>query len=62
MMVEKTVMTSGMTYMDSIVHVCSKNNMEIEDIKKYLTSSIVERLESEAMDLNFLTKVNQLDI
>tara|TARA_Y100000389_G_scaffold129748_1_gene127209 strand:- start:703 stop:849 length:147 start_codon:yes stop_codon:yes gene_type:complete len=47
--------------MDSIVHMCEKNNMEIEDIKKYLEKSIVEHLEYEAMSLNFLEKTNTLN-
>ena len=53
-MVERTVRNSGLNYMDSIVHMCDKNNMEVEDVKKYLTTSIIDCLESEAMSLNFL--------
>jgi len=51
-----------MTYMDSIVHLCEKNGLELEDIKKYLSPTIVEHLESEARQLNFLPKQNQLDV
>lgn len=61
-MVEKTVRTKGLNYMDSIVHLCEENNMEIEDVKKYLTQSIIENLECEAMQLNFLAKGNTLDV
>ena len=61
-MVERTVRTSGLNYMDSIVHMCEKNNMEVEDVKKYLTPSIIDCLETEAMNLNFLEKTNSLDI
>jgi len=48
--------------MDSIVHMCEKNNMEIEDIKKYLEKSIIEHLEVEAMSLNVLEKNNTLNV
>ena len=48
-MVERTVRNSGLNYMDSIVHMCDKNNMEVEDVKKYLTTSIIDCLESEAI-------------
>jgi len=51
-----------MTYIDAIVWICEKNNIEVEDIKKYLNTSIVENLEKEAMDLNILPKVNTLDV
>lgn len=61
-MVEKEVRHSGMTYLDTIVHLCEKNGLEVEDVKKYLTPSILENLESEAMKLNFLVKGNTLDV
>ena len=61
-MVERTVRNSGLNYMDSIVHMCDTNNMEVEDFKKYLTTSIIDCLESEAMSLNFLEKTNSLDV
>ena len=61
-MVERTVRSSGMTYLDSVVHLCEQNSMEVEDVKKYLTPSILENLESEAMSLNFLKRGNTLDV
>ena len=61
-MVERIVRGSGMTYLDSVVHVCETNGMEVEDVKKYLTSSILEKLEFEAMSLNFLKRGNALDV
>lgn len=61
-MVETVVRTNRMTYIDAIVWICEKNNIEVEDIKKYLNTSIVENLEKEAMDLNILPKVNTLDV
>ncbi len=61
-MVETAVRTNRMTYIDAIVWICEKNNIEVEDIKKYLNTSIVENLEKEAMDLNILPKVNTLDV
>lgn len=61
-MVETAVRMNGMSYLDAIVWLCEQNNIEIEDIKKYLSPSITENLEKEAMDLNFLPKVNTLDV
>ena len=61
-MVERTVRSSELNYMDSIVHMCEQNNMEVEDVKKYLTPSIIDCLETEAMNLNFLEKTNSLDV
>lgn len=61
-MVETQVRNSELSYMDAIIHLCEKNNMEVEDVKKYLTPSIIEHLENEAMQLNFLEKQNTLDL
>jgi|TARA_R110000737_G_scaffold348824_1_gene383589 hypothetical protein len=61
-MIESFVFRNRMTYMDTIVHLCEKNNLELEDVKKYLSTTIVEHLESEARQLNFLPKQNQLDV
>ena len=59
---EETVMRTQMSYIDSIVHLCEENNLEMEDIKKYLSDSIKKNLEAEAMNLNFLPKLNTLDV
>jgi len=61
-MIESFVFQNRMTYMDTIVHLCEKNGLELEDIKKYLSPTIVEHLESEARQLNFLPKQNTLDV
>jgi len=61
-MIESFVFQHRMSYMDSIVHLCEKNVLELEDIKKYLSPTIVEHLESEARQLNFLPKQNTLDV
>ena len=61
-MVETAVRMNSMSYLDAIVWLCEQNNIEVEDIKKYLSTPIVENLEKEAMDLNILPKVNTLDV
>jgi hypothetical protein len=59
-MVEETVRFKRLTYMDSIIHLCSENKIEIEDIKKYISEPIKNKLEAEAMKLNFLPRTNSL--
>ena len=61
-MIESFVFQHRMSYMDSIVHLCEKNGLELEDIKKYLSPTIVEHLESEARQLHFLPQQNTLDV
>ena len=59
-MVEDCVRTKSMTYMDTVVYLCEQNNLEIEDVKKYIAISIKEKIELEAMKLNFLEKTESL--
>jgi len=61
-MTEDTVRTKSMSYMDAVVYLCEENNLEIEDVKKYITTSIKEKIELEAMNLNFLAKNETLPI
>tara|TARA_R110000823_G_scaffold269854_3_gene389552 strand:+ start:1513 stop:1737 length:225 start_codon:yes stop_codon:yes gene_type:complete len=59
-MTEEIVRTKKMSYIDAIVHLCEENKIEIEDSKKYINTIIKDKIESEAMDLNFLEKKNTL--
>lgn len=61
-MIENFVYHNKMSYMDTIVHLCEENGLELEDIKKYLSPTIVEHLEAEARLLHFLPKQNTLDV
>lgn len=61
-MVEDTVRSTQLSYIDSVVHLCEKNNLEIEDIKKYISDPVKEKIEAEAMNLNFLESSAKLPI
>jgi len=61
-MVEDTVKRTKLSYIDSVVHLCEKNNLELEDMKKYISDPIKEKIEAEAMDLNFLESGAKLPI
>jgi hypothetical protein len=61
-MVEDTVKRTRLSYIDSVVHLCEKNNLELEDMKKYISDPIKEKIEAEAMDLNFLESGAKLPI
>ena len=59
--VEKTVIEFRLSYMDAILHLCEENNIEPEDIKKFISPIIKVKVEAEAMQLNFLPKKATLD-
>ena len=60
-MVEKAASDLKITYMDAILYLCEKNDLEPEDMKKFVSPIIKDKLEAEAMQLNFLPKQNTLD-
>lgn len=59
-MVEDVAKSLSLSYIDSIVYVCEKHNIEIEDAKKYISTVVKNKLEAEAMKLNFLPRGNEL--
>ena len=60
-LIEKTVADLKIPYMDAIIKVCETNDIEIEDIRKFISPVIKDKLEAEAMNLNYLPKKNSLD-
>jgi len=59
-MVERTVISHRLSYIDAIVHLCDKSDIEMEDVGKFINSTLKEKIEAEAMKLNFLPKSNAL--
>ena len=60
-LIENTVVDMRLSYMDAILHLCEKNNIDPEDVKKFVSPIIKGKLEAEAMSLNFLPKTNTID-
>ena len=60
-LIEKTVAELKIPYMDAIIKVCENNEIEIDDVKKFVSPVFRDKLEAEAMELNFLPKKNSID-
>ena len=60
-LIESTVNELNIPYMEAILHVCQKNDIEPEDVKKFISPVIKGKVEAEAMELNYLHKMNTLD-
>lgn len=60
-LIEKTVGDLKIGYMEAVLHVCDKNEIDPEDVSKFISPIIKGKLEAEAMNLNFLPKTNSLD-
>jgi hypothetical protein len=62
MQIESAVKDHGMTYMDAIVFMADKKELEMESAAKLLNKNIKNKLEAEARMLNFLPKRSRLPI
>ena len=61
-LIEQTVKSHQSSYMDAIIHLCSKHEIELEESRKFISPIIKNKLEAEAMNLNFIPKGNSLPI
>lgn len=61
-LIEDTVHKTRMTYMDAVISVCQENEVELEDVRKFITPIIKDKIQAEAMNLNFLPRQNTLPV
>jgi len=59
-LVENAVISCNLSYIDAVVHVCEMIDSDPEDVKKWISRPIKSKLESEAMDLNYLERQQKL--
>jgi hypothetical protein len=55
-----TVRDENISYIDAILKFCESNNMNPEDMPKYLSDPIKNKIEAEARNLNYLPRQNTL--
>lgn len=61
-MIEEHVQKLNCGYMEAIIDLCEKHNIEVEDVKKYVSSTIKTKIECEAKKLNFLGGITTTEI
>jgi uncharacterized protein YdhG (YjbR/CyaY superfamily) len=61
-MIENVIREKKLSYIEAIIDICEENNLEPEDIAKYINSIIKDKLEAEARSLNFLPRQNTLPL
>jgi len=61
-LVDAVVLEKRISYMDAVLHLCEKYNIDPEDSKKYVSTVVKSKIEVEAMNLNFLPKSNELPL
>jgi Phage late-transcription coactivator len=61
-LIEDVVHKRNLSYMDAVIDVCQSNDVELEDVRKFITPIIKDKIAAEAMRLNFLPRQNTLPI
>ena len=61
-MVEETVLTQNLSYMDSILKICEDIRIDPEDIGKFISPTIKGKIEAEAIELNMMKGGNTLPL
>lgn len=62
LLIEDFVKQKRCSYMDAVVLYCQENEIEIETAAKLINTKIKQQIEVEAIELNFLPKVDKLPI
>jgi len=61
-LVEQTVMEHRMSYMEAVIDLCDRHDVDLEEVKKFISPIIKNKIEAEAMALNFLPQANTLPV
>jgi len=61
-MIESAVTKDKLSYMDAVIYLCDQNGVELEEVRKFISPVIKNKIEAEAMRLNFLPRGNELPI
>lgn len=59
-LIEEVVQKQSVTYMDAVINVCQDNDVDLEDVRKFITPIIKDKIQAEAMHLNYLPRANTL--
>jgi len=59
-MIEKQVIDKKLSYIDAVIETCEITKIDPQDVKKFISNVIREKIEAEAMSLNFLPRQNEL--
>ncbi len=61
-MVEEYIYMKDVPYMDAVIDLMGQHEIEPERVPNLINTSIKDKIEAEARDLNFLEQINKLPI
>ena len=59
-MIENKVLDTKQSYMDAVIDLCDKLDLDPTDVKKFISPVIQGKIEAEAMMLNLIPRQNTL--
>ena len=59
-MVENKVLDTKQSYIDAVIDLCDKLDLDPTDVKKFISPVIQRKIEAEAMTLNLIPRQNTL--
>ena len=59
-LIENAVIKQKMSYIDAVCDICEKHNIDTQDVRKFISAPIKDKIEAEAMKLNYLPRGNEL--
>jgi UDP-glucose 6-dehydrogenase len=59
-LIENSVIKKKMSYIDAVVDICEKQGIDPEDVRKFISAPIKDKIEAEAMKLNYLPRGTEL--
>lgn len=59
-LIEDVVQKRNVSYMDAVINVCDDHDVDLEDVRKFITPIIKDKIQAEAMHLNYLPRANTL--
>jgi glutaredoxin-related protein len=62
LLVEKRALDPQMGYMDAVIDICEQNDIEIETVNRLISKPLKEKIEAEAIELNFMKGGNTLPL
>ena len=60
--IEQIVLEKNITHMEAVLWYCEQENLEPDSLKPLISKALMEKIEANARDLNFLPKCAQLPV
>lgn len=61
-LIEDNVKQTRSSYMDAVIDICDSLDIDLEDCRKFISPTVKDKIEAEAMRLNFLPQGNTLPL